>query len=90
MSKFKCFFGPLLEFLIFIAPTVVMAGEFKNLCANALAEGRVFQTNCSIKETIKGRVFCFGNEENRQAFMKDPDANLDKATDTYLALNKEK
>ena len=58
-------------------------GEFDNLCAQGLATGQKVQTDCSVSEKIGGKTYCFGNEEARAEFMKDPEGNLAKAESAY-------
>jgi len=58
-------------------------GEFDNLCAQGLATGQQIKTDCSVNAQIEGKTYCFGNEEAKAAFMKDPKGNLAKAKATY-------
>lgn len=58
-------------------------GEFDNLCTMGLATGKSVKTDCSVSETIGGKTYCFGNEEARAEFMKDPEGNLAKAESAY-------
>jgi YHS domain-containing protein len=58
-------------------------GEFDNMCTQGLATGKDVQTDCSVNATIKGKTYCFGNEAAKEAFMKDPEANLAKAQAYY-------
>jgi YHS domain-containing protein len=58
-------------------------GEFGNMCAESLALGKDTPTDCSVNATIKGKTYCFGNEEAKATFMKDPEGNLAKAQ-SYL------
>jgi YHS domain-containing protein len=58
-------------------------GEFDNMCTQGLATGKDVQTDCSVNTTIKGKTYCFGNEDAKEAFMKDPDGNLAKAQAYY-------
>ena len=41
------------------------------------------KTDCSVNAAIKGKTYCFSNEQVKTDFMKDPDANLAEATFTY-------
>src|SRR6187551_17048 len=54
-------------------------GEFNNMCAESLSMGKDTPTDCSVNATIKGKTYCFGNEEAKATFMKDPEGNLAKA-----------
>ena len=58
-------------------------GEFGDMCAMGLATGKEFKTDCSINATYEGKTYCFGNEDAKEAFMKDPEANLAKAEEYY-------
>ena len=66
-------------FLLGLA-TAAVAGEFDNQCSWGLANGKHVKTDCSVNAAIKGKTYCFSNEEAKTLFMKDPDANLTKAT----------
>lgn len=58
-------------------------GEFDDMCTQGLAMGKEVKTDCSVNATYKGKTYCFGNEDAKAAFMKDPDANLAKAEAYY-------
>jgi len=58
-------------------------GEFNNLCAQGLATGQKIETDCSINAQVDGKTYCFGSEQAKQDFMKDPAANLAKAEQFY-------
>ncbi len=58
-------------------------GEFDNLCATSLSRGNHYQTDCSVNMTINGKVYCFGNENSKALFLKDPEGNLEKAEKFY-------
>lgn len=58
-------------------------GEFDNMCTQGLAMGKDVQTDCSVNTTIQGKTYCFGNEDAKAAFMKDPEGNLAKAQTYY-------
>ena len=62
--------------LVFGLVTATLAatkGEFDNMCTEGLAMGKDVQTDCSVNTTIAGKTYCFGNEEAKQAFLKDPE-----------------
>lgn len=59
-------------------------GEFDNLCAQGLATGQKIQTDCSINGQVGGKTYCFGSEEAKAEFMKDPEGNLAKAKSTFM------
>ena len=56
-----------------------VAGEFGNYCAMGLTKGEKKLTDCSISSKIDGKTYCFGSEEAKTTFMKDPKGNLAKA-----------
>lgn len=58
-------------------------GEYDNMCTMGLALGKEIKTDCSINATIDGKTYCFGNEDAKTIFMKDPTANLAKAQEFY-------
>jgi YHS domain-containing protein len=60
-----------------------VTGEFDNMCAQGLATGQKIKTDCSIDAQIDGKTYCFGSEQAKTEFMKDPKANLAKAQATY-------
>jgi YHS domain-containing protein len=65
------------------AAAFVATGEYDNMCTMGLALGKDIQTDCSINETIEGKTYCFGNDEAKTIFMKDPKGNLAKAQVYY-------
>ena len=58
-------------------------GEFDNMCTEGLALGKDIKTDCKINTTIEGKTYCFGSEQAKTDFMKDPKANLAKAQSYY-------
>jgi hypothetical protein len=58
-------------------------GEYDNMCTMGLALGKDVKTDCSINATLQGKMYCFGNEEAKTMFMKDPEGNLAKAQAYY-------
>ena len=67
--------------------TAALAGEYDNMCAMGLALGKEISTDCSISGEIGGKTYCFGSEQAKTDFMKDPDANLAKAQSYYSEKN---
>jgi YHS domain-containing protein len=69
--------------------TVALAvtGEYDNMCTMGLAVGKDVPTDCSVNAQIGGKTYCFGNEEAKAAFMKDPEGNLAKAQAYYATKN---
>jgi len=63
--------------------TAALAGEFNNQCSWGLANGKKVLTDCSVNATIKGKTYCFSNEQAKAEFLKNPDANLAKAQAFY-------
>jgi YHS domain-containing protein len=70
--------------------TAAMAatGEFDNMCAQGLAMHKQVKTDCSVNGVYQGKTYCFGNEQAKQSFMKDPAANLAKAQEFYKSEHK--
>jgi YHS domain-containing protein len=60
-----------------------VTGEYDNLCTIGLALGKAAKTDCSVNATIDGKTYCFGNEDAKTIFMKDPQGNLAKAQVYY-------
>lgn len=77
-------------FAMSLAMTAVAAtkGEFNNMCAEGLAMHENIKINCSVNAVYKGKTYCFGNEQAKNAFMKDPAANLAKAEIFYKSEHK--
>ena len=67
-------------------PAVAPKGEFDNSCTMGLASGQVVSTDCSVNWTASdGKVYCFSTEGSKTAFLKNPDENIQKAKEFYLA-----
>ncbi len=59
-------------------------GEFDNECSWGLANGKHVKTECSVNMTGEnGKTYCFSSDKAMAAYMKDPSANLGKATKAY-------
>ena len=54
-------------------------GEFDNMCTEGLALHKDIKTDCSINTVIDGKTYCFGSEDAKTEFMKDPKGNMAKA-----------
>ena len=67
--------------------TAALAGEYDNMCAMGLAMGKEISTDCSISGEIGGKTYCFGSEQAKTDFMKDPEGNLAKAQSNYSKAN---
>jgi YHS domain-containing protein len=63
-------------------------GEFDNMCTEGLALHKDIKTDCSINAMIKGKTYCFGSEDAKTAFMKDPEGNMAKAQEYYSSTHK--
>ena len=72
-----CLFG-------FATAAIAATGEYDNMCTMGLALGKEIKTDCSINATLQGKTYCFGNEEAKTMFMKDPAGNLAKAQAYYV------
>jgi organic hydroperoxide reductase OsmC/OhrA len=64
------------------------ASKAKVTCAGfrsvrAMATAKEVKTDCSVNAAIKGKTYCFSNEQAKTEFMKNPDANLAKAVSVY-------
>lgn len=60
--------------------------EFGGSCAMGLAEGKRIKTDCKINwQAPDGKSYCFGNEDSKVTFLKDPVANIAKARETFAA-----
>jgi len=69
--------------LLFSTAAMAATGAYDNMCAMGLALGDKVQTDCSISGEIGGQTYCFGNEQAKTLFMKDPKGNLAKANSFY-------
>jgi len=74
-----------------LLPTLVLAEEFENTCAWALAERGVEKiTNCTVnwKDPDTGKTYCFSNEQTRMLFLQDPEENISRAENAFAKLRK--
>ena len=60
-------------------------GEFDNMCTEGLALGKDIKTDCSVNAVIGGKTYCFGSEQAKTEFMKDPKGNMAKAQSYYTS-----
>ena len=68
------------------SPAAAPKGEFDDSCAMGLASGQVVKTDCSVNWTAPdGKVYCFSTEASKEAFLKNPDENIQKAKEFLLA-----
>jgi YHS domain-containing protein len=67
-----------------VTPAVAATkGQFGNMCTMGLALHKNVSTNCSVNTIYKGKTYCFGNEQAKSQFLKNPKANLAKAETFY-------
>lgn len=69
--------------LVFSTGAVAATGEYDNMCAMGLALEKKVETDCSINAEIGGKTYCFGSQDAKTLFMKDPEGNLAKAEAFY-------
>jgi len=69
--------------LLMSTAAMAVTGEFGNMCALNLAQGKKVDTNCSVNGEIGGKTYCFISEAAKTTFMKDPQTNIAKASDFY-------
>jgi YHS domain-containing protein len=61
-------------------------GEFDDLSAMDLASGQTVKTDCSVNWTAPdGKAYCFSTEASKEAFLKNPNENIQKAKEFFLA-----
>ena len=61
-------------------------GEFGNECATGLASGQEVKTDCSVSWSAPdGKVYCFSTEKSKEAFLQNPDGNIQKAREFFVA-----
>jgi YHS domain-containing protein len=58
-------------------------GQFGDMCTMGLALHKNVPTNCSVNTVYRGKTYCFGNEQAKSQFLKNPNANLAKAEAFY-------
>ena len=69
--------------LLFSTAAFAVTGEYDNMCTMGLALDKKVETDCSVNAEIDGKTYCFGNEQAKTLFMKDPEANLAKTESFY-------
>jgi YHS domain-containing protein len=63
-----------------------LKGEFDDQCAMGLASGQTVKTDCSVNWTSPdGKIYCFSTEASKEAFLKNPDENIQKAKEFFVA-----
>jgi YHS domain-containing protein len=66
---------------------LAVTGEYNNMCTMGLALGKDIATDCSVNAQIGGKTYCFGSEQAKADFMKNPEGNLAKAQAYYTSKN---
>ena len=83
---FKAYIVPAVAGVFLLGVTsasLAATGQFDNMCTMGLALGKEVKTDCSINETVAGLSYCFGDQNAKTMFMKDPEGNLAKANAYY-------
>ena len=58
-------------------------GEFDNECVMGVALGKDIATDCSVNAEFNDKTYCFGNEQAKTIFLKNPEEFLLKAQVYY-------
>ncbi len=61
-------------------------GEYENMDAMALAQGKVVKTDCSISSQLDGKTYCFGSQQAMTQFMQNPKKHIRKAHAAYQSM----
>jgi len=64
-------------------------GEFDNMCTMGLALDKEVETDCSVNTEYEGKTYCFGNEQAKEIFLKNPEENLKKAEAAYSRMHED-
>lgn len=60
--------------------------EFGGYCAMGLVNHQRIKTDCKVNWSSKeGKLYCFSNDAAKAEFLKEPEENIEKATDMYAA-----
>jgi YHS domain-containing protein len=68
-----------------VSPAFAASGEHNNMDALGLANGKGMRTKCDVSGEYQGKTYCFGSEERKVEFMKQPDTYRAKADAFYTA-----
>jgi YHS domain-containing protein len=68
-----------------VSPAFAASGEYNNMDAFGLANGKGMRTKCDVSGQYQGKTYCFGSEERKVEFMKQPDTYRAKADAFYTA-----
>ena len=69
-----------------------LAGEFRNYCANGLANyNALVKTDCSVNWTDgrTGKTYCFSSENSMEEFLEDIVTNTEKATGNFAEIDQD-
>jgi YHS domain-containing protein len=61
-------------------------GEYENMDAMALTQGKAVKTDCSISSQLEGKTYCFGSQTAMTQFMQHPRKNVRKAQAAYQTM----
>jgi uncharacterized protein YjbI with pentapeptide repeats len=60
-----------------------LAAELGDNCTTSLSIGQMSKTKCEISDVYDGKTYCFGSEEAKAEYLKDPKATIMKAAAFY-------
>ncbi len=63
---------------------LALAGEFGDHCTTSLSMGAMHKTKCEINSVFEGKTYCFGSEESKAEYLKDPKMTIQMATVAYV------
>ena len=61
-------------------------GEYENMDAMALTQGKAVKTDCSISSQLEGKTYCFGSQTTMTQFMQNPKKNVRRAQAAYQTM----
>ncbi len=79
MNNLRIFFAG----AVLVFSSLAFAGEFGDHCTTGLSDGTMIKTKCEVNELYKGKTYCFGSKASRDAFLRDPDTIIAKASAFY-------
>jgi YHS domain-containing protein len=62
-----------------VSPAFAASGEYNNMDALGLTNGKGMWTKCDVSGQYQGKTNCFGSEERKVEFMKQPETYRAKA-----------
>jgi uncharacterized protein YjbI with pentapeptide repeats len=69
--------------LLSMFASFALAGEFGDNCATSLSMGKMNKTKCETNDVFEGKTYCFGSEESKAEYLKDPKATIMQAEAFY-------